>query len=136
MRAHQLDKNGVIINTIEVESISVLPNLFDASIGGSKGDSIVDGVLIPKQADIRANIIAQISEIENSNPITHRALREMALGTFEMFNVLIGYCNTLEERISTLEGAPPAPQPAIQPPYGVQLANEINNQIATLRAQL
>lgn len=46
MRAHQIDKDGNIINTIEVKSLSDFPNLVDASIGGGKGDSIVNGVLV------------------------------------------------------------------------------------------
>lgn len=47
MRAHQLDANGVIVNTIIVNSIDVLPNLVDASIGGQVGDSIIAGALVP-----------------------------------------------------------------------------------------
>lgn len=46
MNAHQLDANGVILNTILVDSLSVFPNLVDASIGGSVGDSIINGVVI------------------------------------------------------------------------------------------
>lgn len=47
MNAHQLDADGVIKNTIVVDSLDVLPNLVDASIGGKIGDSIVNGVLFP-----------------------------------------------------------------------------------------
>lgn len=47
MNAHQLDADGVIINTIVVDSLDVLPDLVDASIGGTIGDSIIDGVVIP-----------------------------------------------------------------------------------------
>jgi len=47
MKAHVIE-NGVIANTIAVESLDVLPNLIDASIGGSIGDSIVDGAVVPK----------------------------------------------------------------------------------------
>lgn len=36
MRAHQIE-NGIVINTIEVESIDFLPNLVDASAGGAVG---------------------------------------------------------------------------------------------------
>lgn len=47
MNAHQLNENGLIINTIVVNDLSFLPNLIDASIGGGIGDSVIDGVLIP-----------------------------------------------------------------------------------------
>lgn len=47
MRAHQLDANGVILQTIIVPALDFMPGLVDASIGGQVGDSIVDGVLLP-----------------------------------------------------------------------------------------
>lgn len=48
MRAHQLDINRKIINTILVNSLEDFPNLVDASVGGSIGDSITsDGKLFP-----------------------------------------------------------------------------------------
>lgn len=47
MRAHVMD-GILIVNTIEVASLDFIPNLIDASIGGGIGDTIVDGVLIPK----------------------------------------------------------------------------------------
>lgn len=47
MRAHVMD-GDLIANTIEVESLDVFPGLIDAAIGGSVGDSIVDGVVVPK----------------------------------------------------------------------------------------
>lgn len=47
MNAHQLDASGVILNTIVVENLSALPNLVNASIGGNRGDRVVNGVLIP-----------------------------------------------------------------------------------------
>lgn len=50
MNAHQLNEDGLIINTIVVDDINVFPRLIDASIGGSVGDSIINGVLIPKAA--------------------------------------------------------------------------------------
>lgn len=39
MNAHQLDANGVILNTIVVDSLDVFPNLIDASVGGWIGDT-------------------------------------------------------------------------------------------------
>ena len=48
MNAHQLDANGVIINTIVVDSLNVFPNLIDASISGTIGDSIINGAVVPK----------------------------------------------------------------------------------------
>lgn len=47
MRAHKMDGN-VIANTIEVSDLSVIPGLVDAAIGGRIGDSIIDGIVIPK----------------------------------------------------------------------------------------
>lgn len=48
MRAHVVTV-GVITNTIEVASLDALPGitLIDAEIGGTTGDSIVDGVIVP-----------------------------------------------------------------------------------------
>lgn len=51
MIAHVIDENGVIVNTIVVDSLGDLPNLVDAAIGdgtGGIGDSVIDGVLIPR----------------------------------------------------------------------------------------
>lgn len=52
MNAHQLDADGVILNTIVVDSLDVLPDLVDAAIGGSIGDIVdrVNNVVIPAQA--------------------------------------------------------------------------------------
>jgi hypothetical protein len=60
MRAHII-QNGVVSNTIEVESLDFLPNLVDAALGGAIGDQW-DGqafttpapvVLVPKQVTRR-----------------------------------------------------------------------------------
>jgi hypothetical protein len=45
MRAHQI-KNGVVVNTIEVESLDFLPNLVEATQGGI-GWAYADGVFTP-----------------------------------------------------------------------------------------
>lgn len=50
MNAHQIDANNVIINTIVVDSLDIFPNLVDAEFGGSIGDRIIDGVVLPKTA--------------------------------------------------------------------------------------
>jgi hypothetical protein len=49
MRAHLLDANGVITNTIVIDSLDLFPDwhLVDASIGGQIGDSIVNGIVVP-----------------------------------------------------------------------------------------
>lgn len=50
MRAHMMD-GDLIANTIEVESLDVFTSLVDADLyGGGPGDSIIDGVLVPKPA--------------------------------------------------------------------------------------
>jgi hypothetical protein len=48
MRAHII-KDGVVANTIEVESLDFMPGLIDASNGGSVGDSW-DGATFTKPA--------------------------------------------------------------------------------------
>lgn len=51
MRAHLLDENGVIINTILVDDLDFMPGLVDAEIGGNIGDSIINGAPVPKPQD-------------------------------------------------------------------------------------
>lgn len=46
MRAHLLDEDGWIINTVLVPDLNFIPGLVDAAIGGQIGDRIVNGVLI------------------------------------------------------------------------------------------
>lgn len=46
MRANVID-NGAVVNTIEVESLNFMPNLIDASLGGTIGD-LWDGVQFTK----------------------------------------------------------------------------------------
>lgn len=57
MRAHQLDANGVIINTILVDTLDILPNLVDADIGGNIGDKIVDGVVVAAEIVVPAKVV-------------------------------------------------------------------------------
>ncbi len=45
MRAHVIE-NGVVVNTIEVESLDFLPNLVDGESGGSIGDLYENGQFI------------------------------------------------------------------------------------------
>lgn len=45
MRAHVIE-NNVVVNTIEVESLDIFPNLAEASVG-SIGWSYIDGVFTP-----------------------------------------------------------------------------------------
>jgi hypothetical protein len=44
MRAHIVE-NGVVVNTIEVDSLDIMPGLIDGDIGGI-GWSYVDGVFV------------------------------------------------------------------------------------------
>lgn len=48
MRAHIIE-NGIVTNTIEVESLDFLPNLIDAESGGSIGDLYIDGQFVKPQ---------------------------------------------------------------------------------------
>jgi hypothetical protein len=50
MRAHQIE-NGVVVNTIEVESLDFLPNLVDAENGGTIGDLYENGQFTTPQPD-------------------------------------------------------------------------------------
>lgn len=59
MNAHMLDAHGVILNTIVVDSLDILPGLVDASIGGSAGDSVVNGVLVRLPVPVVAPAIPQ-----------------------------------------------------------------------------
>lgn len=45
MRAHVIE-NGVVVNTIEVESLDFMPGLVDAENGGSVGDIYANGQFI------------------------------------------------------------------------------------------
>lgn len=52
MKAHVVE-NDLIVNTIVVDSLDILPNLYDADvIGGGIGDKIIDGVLVPKEQSV------------------------------------------------------------------------------------
>ena len=74
MNAHVIE-NGVVVNTIFVDSLDCMPNLIDASIGGSSGDSW-DGQIFThpiKPRDIKAEIAALEAQI------TPRRTREAIL---------------------------------------------------------
>jgi hypothetical protein len=64
MRAHQLDENNVILNTINVASLDDLPNLIDASLGGQIGDQWNGGTEFasptPDLGQIKANLAAKV----------------------------------------------------------------------------
>nr|WP_315467160.1 hypothetical protein [uncultured Undibacterium sp.] len=51
MRAHVIE-NGKVVNTIEVDTFDVLPNLIDASLGGQIGDGWDGTVIVPAQLPI------------------------------------------------------------------------------------
>lgn len=59
MRAHQINEDGRIVNTVMVDELA--DGLVDANIGGSIGDSIIGGVLVP--------LVRQISAAEHNAPI-------------------------------------------------------------------
>lgn len=50
MRAHVIE-NGIVINTIEVESLDFLPNLVDGESGGAIGDLYQSGQFIKPPAN-------------------------------------------------------------------------------------
>lgn len=102
MRAHQIDSNGLILNTIVVNALDDLPNLVDASIGGGRGDSVIGGVLVPasavqpvpqavtrrqaKQALLLAGLLADIQPAIDAIPdATQRALIQIEWDDSQVF---------------------------------------------------
>lgn len=80
MRAHVIE-NGVITNTIEVETLNFLPNLIDASVGGSIGWGYTDGVLTEP---------APISEpVPDSVSMSQARLQLLSLGSYATVNAAI-----------------------------------------------
>jgi len=70
MNAHQLGASGVIINTIVVESLDMFPNLIDASVGGSIGDTWNGTEIIkkppeptPAPAPTKEQLMAQLAAL-------------------------------------------------------------------------
>ena len=59
MNAHIIDAHGVIINTIVTDSLDFMPGLIDANIGGGIGDSVVDGVLVPRPIEAVVLLVPQ-----------------------------------------------------------------------------
>lgn len=53
MRAHIIE-NGVVVNTIEVESLDFIPNLVNGENGGSIGDRYENGQFIKPEPDVNA----------------------------------------------------------------------------------
>lgn len=129
MRAHQLDGNGVILNTIEVESLDFLPNLIDASNGGQIGDSIVDGVIVPRSTvtEQKAALLAQIDSLER-NSMENRGARELHLAEMER------EAQAQAEALSTPENPITAADVLAQVPYYVKL-KALDDEIRALRNQ-
>lgn len=96
MRAHQLNQQGLIINTIVVDSLDQFDCLFNASIGGSIGDSIIDGELIslpkPKGPTYEEQKASYLNEI--------RSVREKILARLNGYGTMLYLQNpgpTLDE---------------------------------------
>lgn len=70
MNAHQLDADGVIINTVVVDSLDALPDLIDASIGGTIGDRVVDGVVVPATPTPAVDALPHITKLAFRNRFT------------------------------------------------------------------
>lgn len=82
MNAHQLDANGVVINTIIVDSLDFMPNLVEALEGTGIGWSYVNGVFINENKpiiDVKDKIKSDIAALEAK--VTPRRIREAILGT-------------------------------------------------------
>ena len=66
MRAHQIE-NGVVVNTIEVTSLDVLPNLIEATEGGI-GWTYADGVftepvVVTPPAPTKEQLMAELAAL-------------------------------------------------------------------------
>lgn len=78
MNAHQLDANGVIINTIVVESLDFLPGLVDAELGGAIGDTYNAGAgtftpppaAVPTEAEVIAGYMAAVQKHMDARAVT------------------------------------------------------------------
>jgi hypothetical protein len=75
MKAHIIT-NGVVTNTIEVDSLDFMPGLIEATEGGI-GWSYADGVFTPPV--VVRDIKAEIAALEAT--VTPRRIRESILGT-------------------------------------------------------
>lgn len=70
MIAHQLDADGVIVTTLEVDSLDILANLVEATMGGGRGDKVVKGKLVPQGPKVisdeenDADVMAQLLKID------------------------------------------------------------------------
>jgi hypothetical protein len=70
MNAHQLDANGVVINTIVVESLDFMPNLIEAT-GGGIGWTYANGVftappepeVVAPTAPTKEELLAQLNAL-------------------------------------------------------------------------
>lgn len=78
MKAHLIE-NGVVVNTLEVDSLDALPGLVDASMG-SRGDLYADGVFTP--APVVVPVPAAVTMRQ-----ARRALRQV--GMYEAVNAAI-----------------------------------------------
>lgn len=75
MRKHILE-DGIIVNTIEVDNNFQSSNmtLIDAEIGGSIGDLVTEGKVIPKATPVsRESILIQLTQLDLKSI---RAIRE------------------------------------------------------------
>lgn len=66
MNAHQLGANGVILNTIVVDSLNVFPNLIDASVGGTAGDTWNGAAIVIKPRDLEKETAEQAASVRAS----------------------------------------------------------------------
>lgn len=51
MKAFLLGQNNVILNIVEIDDISLLPNLISYIDGGQIGDQVIDGIIIKSTAN-------------------------------------------------------------------------------------
>lgn len=124
MNAHQIE-NGVVVNTIVVDSLDVLPNLIEATHGGI--DWLWDGVTltpppqpIPTQAEYIAAAEAHYDAVAKAKHYDDRytcALRAGYAGPFQTegqaFATWMDECNALGYRIMGEVLAGTRPQPTI-----------------------
>jgi hypothetical protein len=98
MNAHQLDANGVILNTIVVDSLNVFPNLIDASVGGTVGDTWNGTAIVKKPRDLMAEAVAYQSQRAAEYPPVTNYLDGIVKGDTAQVQAYIDECLAIKAK--------------------------------------
>lgn len=103
MKAHIIE-NTRVTNTIEVESLSFMPHLIDASLGGKIGD-LWDGSVFSEPAPTAEDIAAMAASVRSERDALIAATDYYALTDVTMNAAMTTYRQALRD-ISTQAGFP------------------------------